>query len=152
MTALRKNWFRVDPQGMAMQDGAIIRQVAWADLKSVGRVVPIRGVETSFGGSSAKAGSAVAAGVNRAAQQLGGSIGLLGVGSLTPAEGSNLAATIIQQNEGAWGHDESGTPLVGITPQDVVDDWYTGRIGDWLRHHRPDLASEYERQTSKPAA
>lgn len=147
-TSLTKTWLEVGPQGMSMKDGVITRTIAWQDMRTIGRVVPIRGVEASFGGSSAQAGAAVGAGVNRLAQQLSGTIGILGVGSLVPDQDSKLGATLVQQNQGVWGHDDSGAPLVGITPQDVENDWFNGRIGDWLRQYRPDLAAEYERQAS----
>lgn len=147
--SLANTWLRIDGQGMTFADGPITRTLAWPEMTSVGRVKPIRGVETSFGGSSARTGSAVAAGVNRTAQELSGSIGLLGVGQLIPQEGSSLAAALVQQNLGSWGQTEDARPLIGIAPEDVQSDWYAGRIGAWLRHHRPDLAAAYEQQSGQ---
>ncbi|OYN90514.1 hypothetical protein [Parenemella sanctibonifatiensis] len=133
----------VDAQGISLTDGHITRSLAWQDITAVGRVAPIRGVELRK--------QHVAAAVNRTVQAMSGSIGLLGRGTLAAEDGRPLAGTIAQQNEGIWGHADTGEPLVGIAPAEIDANWYQGRIGDWLRHQRPDLAAEYERQVGGSA-
>lgn len=143
---LEQSWLSVSPQGMRLKDGGITRELRWEQMTGIGKVKPMRGIEGGIGGSSAGVGQAFAAGVNRAAQNLSGSLGILGRGVLEADADNPLAQKVLAQNLGSWGTDASGTPLVGIAPDAVVDDWYQGRVGDWLRRFRPDLAAEYERQ------
>lgn len=146
---LEKSELTAGPEGLVLYDAAIRRELRWADMTGVGTVKPFRGVETSFGGSSAGVGQAVAAGVNRAAQQLSGSLGLFGRGKIEADAGNALAQRILEQNRGIWGADEAGTPLVAISPSSVDDDWFDGRIGDRVRHYRPDLADEIARRRAR---
>ncbi|QZY52387.1 hypothetical protein [Leucobacter tenebrionis] len=41
-------------------------------------------------------------------------------------------------------------PLAAMSRQGgACADWIDGRVGDWLRHYRPDLADEAARQLKK---
>jgi hypothetical protein len=139
----------VSPEGLTLNDGVTNRTLPWASMTKVGIVKPFRGLEGSSRASSANIGMMVGTAVNRTAQALSGSVGLLGRGTIAPDPTNPASRKLLEINRGIWGTDDAGNPLVGIAPDQVVEGWIDGRVGDWLRHYRPDLAEEAARQLQR---
>lgn len=147
----RDSWIALSPTGIEMRAGSVTRRIAWGDLTGAGIVKPMRGVETSAGGSSARTGQAIGAGINRTVQALSGTLGLFGRGTLVGDPSRAVAGNLLQTNAGTWGTDPAtGEPLVGIAPAELLGtDWFSGPTGAWLRRFRPDIAQAVEQQASK---
>lgn len=77
-------------------------------------------------------------------------IGLLGIGAMSPdADAPSGVVTQYQANTTRWGQDpETGDFLVGINPSRVIESgrWDQSPVGDYLRHHRPDLWPAVQQQ------
>ncbi len=132
-----------DARGITESNPSATRFVSWEGLRSARMVKPVVGMSTGKLGRAAMRSRTP--GVDALASAAAADeLGLVGIGTITlaPSAGRMVRETY-RQNERRNGVDAtSGEPLVALYPQQFDDAWPDGRIGDWVRHHRPDIFAE----------
>src|SRR5699024_2400036 len=79
-------------------------------------------------------------------------VGLVGVGTTT-ITGGPLAARTYVQDPVRYGQDPaSGERRTAIPLAQLDHRWPDGRIGEWVAHHRPDIAEQAARLTRRGGA
>lgn len=135
-----KNYFVLDSAGITQREAHGTRTLSWEGLRAAGVVPPMQPVRGNKGRPTDP---------TRQVPQLS-PIGLLGVGAMSPDTGaSRFVVNQYQANTTRWGQDpETGDHLVGINPSRVIESgrWDQSPVGDYLRHHRPDLWPAVQQQ------
>jgi len=132
-----------DSRGITQKDPVAIRFVSWDGLRSGRMVQPVVGMSTGklgrAGMGSSSPGVDALASVAAARE-----LGLAGIGAITLASSAGrMQRETFRQNETRNGVDPTtGQPLVALYPQQFDPAWPDERIGEWVRHFRPDVFAE----------
>ncbi len=132
-----------DSRGITQKDPVATRFITWDGLRGARMVKPVVGMSTGKvgrAGTGSRTPGVDALGSAAAAQELG----LVGIGSITLAPSAGvMQRETFRQNETRNGVDPAtGQPLVALYLQQFDLTWPDGRIGQWVRHFRPDVFSE----------
>lgn len=138
----------MSPEGVAQREVEATRFIAWPDLTGAGKVKPLGRMGKVHAGTDASKALGEAAGTAamEAGRAVGANIGLVGFGRVDFEPSASQGRRALYA-DGAFGRTPDGRPLMGITPTIVSDAWFEGRMGDWVRHHRPDVLAQIEQQT-----
>lgn len=132
-----------DSRGITQKDPAATRFVSWDGLRGGRMVKPVVGLSTGKvgrAGMRSRTPGIDALGSVAATPELG----LVGIGSITLASSAGMMQReTFRQNETRNGVDPAtGQPLVALYLQQFGLAWPDERIGEWVRHLRPDVLAE----------
>jgi len=126
--------------GAVMSDGHMRVDLPWTHVRSIGQVDLLRAIRTPTTSLLDGIGSAVVRATHDTLQGTRAE-GLVGCGRVTLGPGApRLLKIQVKQFLG----DGPADPLIGQRPMGIPlvafeTDWQHGRIGEWVRAHRPDL-------------
>lgn len=131
----------VGPEGITQSDDASTRFVTWQGLRSSTEVTPLIGYSVGKAvnpaASQTRAADAIASTAARP------ELGLLGMGTLTLKTTNRAIVEQYRQNSTVNGVDaETGEPFVALYPTQFQSSWPIKRIGEWIKHYRPDIYQE----------
>lgn len=133
----------LDCRGITQKDPVATRFVSWDRLRG-GRMV--KGVVGMSTGKVGRAGmGSKTPGVDALSSTAAGQeLGLVGIGDITVASSAGMMQReTLRQNETRNGVDAAtGQPLVALYLQQFDPAWPDERIGEWVRHFRPDVFAE----------
>ncbi len=133
----------LDSRGITQKDPVATRFVSWDGLRGGRMVKPVVGMST---GKVGRAGmGSKTPGVDALASIAAGQeLGLVGVGEITVAPSAGMMQReTFRQNKTRNGVDAAtGQPLVALYLQQFDPAWPDERIGEWVRHFRPDVFAE----------
>jgi hypothetical protein len=132
-----------DSRGITQKDPVATRSVSWDGLRG-GRIVkPVVGMSTGKvgrAGMKSKTPGVDALSLIAAGQE----VGLVGIGAITLTSSAGMMQReTFRQNETRNGVDPAtGQPLVALYLEQFDPAWPDERIGEWVRHFRPDVFAE----------
>jgi hypothetical protein len=133
----------LDAHGITHSNPLATRLVSWDDLRGARMVKPVVGMST---GKLGRTGMRFRTpGIDALASAAAADdLGLVGIGTITMAPSAGrIARKTYRQNETRNGTGPATRqPLVALFPRQFDVAWPNERIGEWVRHDRPDVFAE----------